>query len=137
MLPPGLVADEEGRRRLGREARALSRLNHPNIATVFDFDADGSVSLIAMEWVPGRTLDQRVEWGGLSEREALAIAIRIAEALIAAHEAGIIRRNLRPANLRLTPDGRLKVLDFDLARRTRFNQAEKTITATQTGARPS
>jgi serine/threonine-protein kinase len=132
LLPPGLVGDDDARKRLAREARSLSQLNHPNIAAVYDLDSDGSSDFIVMEWVPGETLDHRVEGGALAEPEVLAIAAQVVEALVAAHGAGVVHRDLKPGNLRVTPDGRLKVLDFGLARRTQIDESARTATAVET-----
>ena len=128
MLPPPLVADADARRRLRNEARALSQLNHPNIATVFDLDSDGPHHFIVMEWVPGETLDERVSHGPFDEREVIDLAAQIAEALTAAHEAGVVHRDLKPGNLRVTPSGRLKVLDFGIAQR--ITPGDETMTVT-------
>lgn len=121
LLPPALVADDEARRRLEREARALSRLNHPNIATIHALEVDGTTDFIVLEWVPGQTLDARIASGALEEVDVIRIGIQVAEALVAAHEAGVAHRDLKPANLRVTPHGELKVLDFGLARHTRMD----------------
>jgi TolB-like protein/Tfp pilus assembly protein PilF len=136
LLPPGLLADEAARSRFRREALALSRLNHPNIATVHDFDHDQGVDFLVMEWVPGETLDRRVARGATPEAEILPLAIQVAEALVSAHASGVIHRDLKPANLRVTPDGRVKVLDFGLARLTQPGDEARTATATAAGITP-
>lgn len=133
LLAPAMVSDAEARRRLTHEARALSRLNHPNIATVYTLDADGDSDYIVMEWVPGTTLDERVTSGALDEPEVVRLALQATEALCAAHAAGVAHRDLKPANLKLTPGGRLKVLDFGLARRTQVDESGVTMTATEVG----
>ncbi len=102
--------------RLRVEARALSRLIHPNIATLFDLDRDGERDYLVMEFVPGQTLARLLEDGPLPEARARAIAIEVAEALAAAHELGLVHRDLKPGNVIVTPRGRCKVLDFGLAR---------------------
>jgi len=107
---------EEHRRRLRLEARALSRLLHPNIATLFDLDTDGEQDFLVLEYVPGRTLADLVADGPLPEPRARAIALEVNEALDAAHEQGVIHRDLKPGNVILNPRGRAKVLDFGLAR---------------------
>ena len=114
LTSPGL-SDVESRRRLRLEARAVSRLIHPNIATLFDLDSDGATDFLVLEYVPGNTLADQIESGPLPEARARAIAIEIAEALIAAHDQGIVHRDLKPMNVVLTPRGRAKVLDFGLA----------------------
>jgi hypothetical protein len=104
--------------RFEREARLLAALSHGNIATVHGLDeADGSRYLV-MELVPGQTLAQRLVRGPLAIEEALAVCLQVAEALEAAHDKGIIHRDLKPANVMLTPEGKVKVLDFGLAKAT-------------------
>jgi serine/threonine-protein kinase len=132
VLSPGTVVSEQARGRLAHEAPSQSRLNHPNIATVFDFDSEGDESFIVMEWVPGETLDRRVRRGSVDENELIEIARQVADALIAAHEAGVIHRDLKPANLGRTPEGRVKVLDFGLARRAKLDEHEPTLSLTET-----
>jgi eukaryotic-like serine/threonine-protein kinase len=98
--------------RFEREARAVAALNHPNICTIHDVGPN----YIVMEVVEGSTLQDRLKEGPLPLEEALAIARQIGEALEAAHEKGIVHRDLKPANIKLLPDGRVKVLDFGLAK---------------------
>jgi serine/threonine protein kinase/tetratricopeptide (TPR) repeat protein len=106
---------EERRRRLRLEARALSRLLHPNIATLFDLDSSDGVDFLVLEYVPGNTLARALEAGPLPEARARAIALEVAGALEAAHEQGVVHRDLKPGNIILNPRGRAKVLDFGLA----------------------
>src|ERR1035437_8509729 len=95
----------------------LAALNHPNIATIHGLEQSGGTSYLVMELVSGETLQERVKRdGSVPVEEALAIAKQIAEALEAAHEKGIIHRDLKPANVKLTPEGKVKVLDFGLAK---------------------
>jgi serine/threonine protein kinase len=103
-------------RRFEREARLLASLSHPNIATVHDLIFVGGRPFLVMELVDGPTLAQRLEQGPLEWREALPIATQLAEALGEAHRHGIVHRDLKPANVKLTPQGRVKVLDFGLAK---------------------
>ena len=113
---PDTGRGEEHRRQLRLEARALSRLLHPNIATLFDLDSDDGVDFLVLEYVPGHTLAWLLESGPLPEARARAIALEVAEALEAAHEQGVVHRDLKPGNIILNPRGRAKVLDFGLAR---------------------
>ena len=115
VLSAGILADETARKRFRNEALALSKFNHPNIATIYDFDADEGADFIVTELVNGETLAQKIAAGRLPEREILDLAAQLAEGLAAAHERGIVHRDLKPANLRVTIDGRLKILDFGVA----------------------
>jgi Tol biopolymer transport system component len=119
VLPSGTIADEAVRRRFRREALALSKLNHPNIATVFDFDTQEGVDFLVMELVSGETLVGKLGRGPLPEGDVSRLGLELAEGLGAAHGHGVIHRDLKPGNVRLTPDGRLKILDFGLARLVR------------------
>ncbi len=116
VLAPGLLANEQARKRFRQEARALSRINHPNIATIHDFDSQAGVDLLAMEYVPGETLSDMTVRGAVPEPEVVRLGLQLAEGLAAAHAQGVIHRDLKPGNLRVTPDGRLKILDFGLAK---------------------
>jgi serine/threonine protein kinase/tetratricopeptide (TPR) repeat protein len=116
LLSPGTIADEAARHRFHNEARALSKLNHPNIATIHDFDTQRGTDLLIMEYIPGKSLGAALASGPLSEAELLPLSIQLVEGLAAAHDHSIIHRDLKPANLLLTPEGRLKILDFGLAR---------------------
>src|SRR6202158_391795 len=115
-LPANFVNDPERLSRVQREARMLAALNHANIATIYGLEQSGGVTCLVMELVPGETLAERVKAGPLPVEEALKIAIQIAEALEAAHEKSIIHRDLKPANVKVTPEGKVKVLDFGLAK---------------------
>src|SRR3954452_15184406 len=106
------LADPVRERRLFREARAASALNHPNIITIHDLISADGVSFIVMEYVPGHPLDFLIPSGGLEPLLAVQYAIQIADALDSAHSAGIIHRDLKPANVMITPSGRVKLLDF-------------------------
>src|SRR5438552_1209297 len=110
LLPADKVADADRRRRFVQEAKAASALNHPNIITIFDISNWEGVDFIAMEYVPGRTLDQRIGRAGLPLPDSLKYAIQIADALAKAHAAGIVHRDLKPANIMITPAGMVKVL---------------------------
>jgi len=116
VLPDVFASDPERLARFEREARLLASLNHPRIAAVYGFHAEGEVRFLAMELAEGESLAQRLERGPLAVDEAIAVARQIAEALEAAHERGIIHRDLKPGNIMLAPDGGVKVLDFGLAK---------------------
>ncbi len=135
VLPSGTLADEGARKRFRKEALALSKLNHPNIATVFDFDTQDGVDFLVMELVAGENLGERLPGRPLPEKEVLRIGAQMAEGLAAAHEQNVIHRDLKPGNLRLTPDGRLKILDFGLARLLQpFSATAATASLTETQA---
>ncbi|MBI3667648.1 MAG: tetratricopeptide repeat protein [Acidobacteria bacterium] len=116
VLPAGTLADEATRRRFRKEALALSQLNHPNIATVHDFDTQEGVDFLVMEHIPGVTLAEKIVAKPLSEKETIRLATQLAQGLVAAHAEGVVHHDLKPGNLRVTPDGRLKILDFGLAK---------------------
>jgi serine/threonine protein kinase/tetratricopeptide (TPR) repeat protein len=116
ILKQDALHDEDSKRRFRLEARALSRLLHPNIATLFDFDSDRGVDFLVLEFVPGESLARTLANGPLPETRARAIALDVAEGLQSAHEEGIVHRDLKPGNIIITPRGRAKVLDFGLAR---------------------
>jgi eukaryotic-like serine/threonine-protein kinase len=115
MLPVGMLADEAARRRFRKEALALAKLNHPNIAIVHEFGSQDGMDFLVTEYIPGITLDSKLALGALPAREVLSFGMQLVEGLSAAHEQGVVHRDLKPANLRITPDGRLKILDFGIA----------------------
>src|SRR5207249_11322080 len=106
----------EQRSRFHHEALALSRLNHPNIATIYDFDNQGDVDFLVMELISGVSLDEMLRTGPLAEPDALRFGIQLSLGLAAAHRQHLIHRDLKPANLRITPEGHLKILDFGLSK---------------------
>lgn len=116
VLPQAFAQNEERLARFEREAKVLAHLSHPNIASVFDFDQDDGTWFLVMECVEGVDLSVRLKQGALSVEESLGIARQVAEALEAAHAKGIIHRDLKPANIKVDPEGRVKVLDFGLAK---------------------
>ena len=124
VLPADRVSDPERKRRFIQEARAASALNHPNIITLHDIGSESGIDFIVMEYVSGKTLDQRIPRKGMRLNEALKLAIQITDALAKAHSAGIIHRDLKPTNVMVTDDGLVKVLDFGLAKLTEVESGE-------------
>jgi serine/threonine protein kinase len=116
VLPHEYVSQQDRRRRFFQEARAASALNHPHILTIYEVGEDDGRPYIAMEYVEGETLRQKIESNGLGVEQILDIAIQIAGGLARAHELGIIHRDLKPENLMLSRDGYAKILDFGLAK---------------------
>jgi len=116
VLHPQAIPDEKSRKLLHKEANALSKLNHPHIATIYDFDSQQGVDFLVMEYVRGQALSAKLTGGALCEREVAALGMQIAQALEEAHEQGIIHRDLKPANIAITAKGQVKVLDFGLAK---------------------
>ncbi len=115
-LPSPMPANPEGKARFLREARAASALNHPNIIHIYDIDQQNGEDFIAMEFVPGKSLDQLIGRKGLPVKDALKYAIQIADAVAAAHAAGIVHRDLKPSNVIIADSGQVKVVDFGLAK---------------------
>lgn len=134
LLAPAILTDESARKRFRQEAMALSRLSHPNIATVHDFDSDGGIDFLVMEHVEGETLAARLRRGAIEEAETRAIGIQIAEALEEAHDRGVVHRDLKPGNVVVTPKGRVKILDFGLAKLLRVGDGVDTVTSSVAGA---
>ncbi|MGH9931326.1 MAG: protein kinase domain-containing protein, partial [Pyrinomonadaceae bacterium] len=118
ILPASFTQDSDRLQRFEQEARSASALNHPNIITIYEILKANSTQVIATEFVEGETLRQRLSHTQLSLTQSLLIAIQIADALVAAHAAGIIHRDIKPENIMLRPDGYVKVLDFGLAKLT-------------------
>jgi predicted Ser/Thr protein kinase len=134
MLPAGATTDPERNRRFIQEARSASALNHPNIVTIYEIDEEGGATFIAMELVEGAPLDEVMAGGPLPVVTALDYGMQVAAALAAAHASGIIHRDIKPGNIMITRDGRVKVLDFGLAKLIERPPAEATMTAL--GTRP-
>ena len=116
VLPEAVASDRELLARLEREAKVLASLNHPNIAAIYGLETSGDTHALVLELVEGPTLSDRIGEGSVPLEEALPIAMQIAEALQAAHSNGIVHRDLKPPNIKLTSDGKVKVLDFGLAK---------------------
>ena len=116
VLPQAFSADAERLARFEREAKLLASLNHTSIAGIFGLHEHEGIRFLAMELVPGEDLAERLKKGSVPFSEAIDFARQIAEALEVAHEQGIVHRDLKPANIRITPDGKVKVLDFGLAK---------------------
>ena len=116
VLPDEFARDTERLARFKREAKVLASLNHPGIAAIYGLEESEDTHYLVLEFVPGETLAERIARGPIPVEEALDIAMKIAEALEEAHERGIVHRDLKPANIKLTPDGKVKVLDFGLAK---------------------
>jgi eukaryotic-like serine/threonine-protein kinase len=129
VLPPGMLADDSARRRFHREALAIARLNHPNVGAVYEFGGHEGVDFLVMELVSGQALDAKLRLGPLPIDEVIRLGIQLADGLEAAHAEGIIHRDLKPGNLRLTTSGRLKILDFGLARMQQESDSAPTMTA--------
>src|SRR5438093_5596739 len=115
-LPETFSHDSERVARFEREARVLASLNHSNIAAIHGLEESGERKFLVMELVGGETLAERIKRGPIPVNESLEIAKQICEALEAAHEKGVIHRDLKPANVKITPDGKVKVLDFGLSK---------------------
>src|SRR5437867_209084 len=116
VLPPELTVKEANLKRFEREARLASALDHPNICTIFDLNEIGGVNFIAMQLVEGKNVRELVNGRPLDLRSALSITIQVADALAAAHERGIIHRDIKAGNVMVTPSGQVKILDFGLAK---------------------
>jgi serine/threonine protein kinase len=121
------------RTRFQREAKLLASLNHPNIAVIHDIIEQEALGYLVLEYVPGQTLAERITKGPLKLQETLTIALQVAEAVAAAHEHDVIHRDLKPGNIKITPEGNVKVLDFGLAKAVGVEPSEKPTTVTQPG----
>ncbi|MFC1794017.1 protein kinase [Planctomycetota bacterium] len=133
-LPAELMENPKARTRFAREARVLASLNHPNIATIYEeLQETEGLGYLVLEYVPGQTLAERIAGARLKPQEALSIAQQIAEAVTAAHEHDIIHRDLKPGNIKITPEGKVKVLDFGLAKALGGEAKDKQSTVTEPG----
>ena len=129
VFPPGTLVDESARKRFRKEARALSQLSHPNIATLYDFDNKEGVDFLAMEYIGGQGLGEKIATGPLPEREIAQLGAQLAEGLVAAHAVHVIHCDIKPDNLRITPEGRLKIVDFGLAKITQPPRTDRITTS--------
>jgi eukaryotic-like serine/threonine-protein kinase len=134
VLPPAFSLDADRLRRFEQEALATAALNHPNILAVFDIGTHDGSPYVVSELLEGETLRERLRGGAIVVRKTLDYALQIAHGLAAAHEKGIIHRDLKPENLFLTKDGRVKILDFGLAKLTQPDSGTHTSLPTQTAA---
>ncbi len=139
VLPEALSEDEAHLARFEREARLLASLNHPNVATLHGLEEHDGTRFLVMELVAGETLSDRISRGPLPIDETLALSCQIAEGLEAAHRQGIVHRDLKPANVKITPEGKAKVLDFGLGKVvgevSKENELSESPTAGYTGTR--
>jgi len=137
ILQESFTADPDRLRRFEQEARAVAALNHPNIVSVFDVGVSDNVHYIVTELIEGETLRQRIPPQGMPTRKAVELAVQLANGLAAAHDQGIAHRDLKPENVLITKDGRLKILDFGLAKLRRSHAQTETVdgmTAAETNA---
>ena len=132
LLPEAFTHDADRAARFEREARVLASLNHPNIATIHGVEESGGRKFLVMELVTGETLAERIKRGAIPLEESLGIATQITEALEAAHEKGVIHRDLKPANIKVTPEGKVKVLDFGLAKAFESQAAQASLSQSPT-----
>jgi serine/threonine protein kinase len=124
VLPEEFARDTDRVARFQREAKLLASLNHPNIAAIYGLEVTGGTNFLVLELVEGKTLADQLKAGPIPVEESLKLALQIAEALEAAHEKGVIHRDLKPANIKVTPEGKVKVLDFGLAKALSGEQAD-------------
>ncbi|MCH8150131.1 MAG: serine/threonine protein kinase, partial [Planctomycetes bacterium] len=122
VLPELMTQDKERVARFEREATTVAALNHPNIVTIYGIHNEGDLRFIAMELVEGETLDRMITRGGMPLAKIFDIAIPLSDAVAAAHDKGIVHRDLKPGNVMVTKEGRVKVLDFGLAKLTAAGQ---------------
>jgi non-specific serine/threonine protein kinase len=133
-MPAELQASSTAQVRFQREAKLLASLNHPNIAVIHEIiEQEEGASYLVLEYVPGQTLTQRIAHKPLKLEQALSIGQQVAEAMSAAHDKGVIHRDLKPGNIKITPDGRVKVLDFGLAKASASEAITEETTVTQPG----
>ena len=138
VLHTGTLTDELARKQFRSEALALAKLNHPNIEIIFEFSTQNGIDFLAMELIPGVSVSLKLRDGPLAEKEVIRLGIQLAEGLAAAHEQGVVHRDLKPANLFITPNGRLKILDFGLAKlvdpKLNIDRTQTNISEAETGS---
>jgi len=133
-MPAKLKDDSNSRTRFRREAELLASLNHPNIGVIYDIiEHDEGAGYLILEYVPGQTLAERIAGEPLTLEEALSIGRQVVEAISSAHKKGVVHRDLKPGNIKITPDKRVKVLDFGLAKASLSEGKKSDITATEPG----
>jgi serine/threonine-protein kinase len=133
-MPIELVGDSTAQMRFKREAKLLALLNHPNIAVIHDIiEQDAGSGYLVLEYIPGQTLAEQIAHKPLKIEEALSVAQQVAEALLGAYENGVTHRDLKPGNIKITPEGRVKVLDFGLAKASATQDQKPESTITQPG----
>jgi eukaryotic-like serine/threonine-protein kinase len=132
ILPAEFSKDAGRVARFQREAKVLASLNHSNIAAIYGFEESNGIYFLVLELIEGQTLADRIKGGPIPVEEALKLALQIAEAIEAAHEKGVIHRDLKPANIKVTPDGKVKVLDFGLAKAFAGEQVEPNLSNSPT-----
>ncbi len=132
-LPPEIAGNTELLSRLKREAKILASLNHPNIATIYEEFQEERISYLVLEYIAGDTLADRLRRGPLALEEALSVGLQVAEALSAAHNQNVVHRDLKPGNIKITPEGKVKVLDFGLAKATGSQYPALQSTTTEPG----
>ncbi len=136
VLPPDALGDSDRRHRLINEARTASALNHPNIVTIYEVDEANGVSFIAMEYIEGSALNAVLQSGPVGVERAVRYGSDVARALAAAHQAGIVHRDIKPGNILITREDRAKVLDFGLAKLTELHSGTETQAETRTVTQP-
>ena len=122
---PGLVADEQAKKRLVREARAAAKLDHPNICSIYEVGEDDERSFIVLQYIEGETLATKIQRNPLELKDLLDIGLQLSDALAEAHSHGIIHRDIKPQNIMITAKGQAKVMDFGLAKVVRATRAPK------------
>jgi TolB-like protein/predicted Ser/Thr protein kinase len=134
VLPPGSLANDHARNLFRKEAHILSRLNHPNVATIFDFETRDGMDVLVMEYIAGTNLSEKIAGYPLPQEEVVSLGAQLADGLAAAHECGIVHRDLKPGNLRVCADGRLKILDFGIAKLLHVTTSGGTELPSETGS---